>query len=438
MSTEKDTLLRTRIGCSVAVVGFSLLVAFGLWATRPKTEVSEPVAPRLSVELQTATFTNLTVTVETQGVARPLRTIRLTPEVSGRVVEISRNIIEGERIEKNQLLVRIEPKDYETRLSEALASETRLKANLQTIEINDSANKNQLKLAERSSELARKDYERVKQLSEQGQAVSVSVVESAERTLTQAETQVVQLKQAISQTPSLQMEIDSELVAAKARSEQAELQLQRTEIRAPFSGRIVSAMVEKDEYLQAGSMIIELADDSVLELEVPITATDLRKWIPFEEPSSSETGWFAPITPTPVTLTWSESAMDVIWKGELNRIVRFDPTTRTAILAVRVEGKALRSDESGMPLTDGMFCQVLIPGKELTQVVALPRAAVTFDNKCYISVDGKLQTVDVDVARSEGDHVFISSGINPGDQVIVTRLVAPLEGVIIVEATEVP
>ena len=188
MTTQKDTLLRTRIGCSVAVVGFSLLVAFGLWATRPKTEISEPVAPKLSVELQTATFTNLTVTVKTQGVARPLRTIRLSPEVSGRVVEISRNIIEGERIEKNQLLVRIEPKDYETRLSEALASETRIKANLQTVEINDSANMNQLKLAERSSELARKDYERVKQLSEQGQAVSVSVVESAERTLTQAET----------------------------------------------------------------------------------------------------------------------------------------------------------------------------------------------------------------------------------------------------------
>jgi len=438
MTTQKDTLLRTRIGCSVAVVGFSLLVAFGLWATRPKTEISEPVAPKLSVELQTATFTNLTVTVKTQGVARPLRTIRLSPEVSGRVVEISRNIIEGERIEKNQLLVRIEPKDYETRLSEALASETRIKANLQTVEINDSANMNQLKLAERSSELARKDYERVKQLSEQGQAVSVSVVESAERTLTQAETQVVQLKQAISQTPSLRMEIDSELVAAKARSEQAKLQLQRTEIRAPFSGRIVSAMVEKDEYLQAGSMIIELADDSLLELEVPITATDLRKWIPFEEPSSSETGWFAPITPTPVTLTWSESAVDVIWKGELNRIVRFDPTTRTAMLAVRVEGKALRSDESGMPLTDGMFCQVFIPGKELTHVVALPRSAVTFDNKCYISVDGKLQTVDVDVARSEGDQVFIASGIHPGDQVIVTRLVAPLEGIIIVEATEVP
>ncbi|MGA0368869.1 MAG: efflux RND transporter periplasmic adaptor subunit, partial [Kiritimatiellia bacterium] len=319
--------------------------------------------------------------------------------------------------------------------AEAQASVSRLEAGLELIRIQEASNREQLQLAERSRDLARKEFERARRLSEEGQAVSEAVVESSERSLTQAETQVLQLRQALALVPGQILETESGLKAARAGVEQARLQLARTAIRSPLSGRIVLAQVEQAEVLQPGQMIFEIAEDSRLEIEVPVTAADLRNWIPFaQNPSPALRGWFAPLLPVPVEIRWSESSSEALWEGELNRIVRFDATTRTAMLAVRIPEEKLITHATGLPLSEGMFCQVRIPGKELKQVFAVPRSAVTFDNKCYLYVDGRLKTVEVSVARSEGDITYISGGIQPGDQVIITRLVAPLEGVKLVEA----
>nr|MDA3873401.1 HlyD family efflux transporter periplasmic adaptor subunit [Kiritimatiellia bacterium] len=215
-------------------------------------------------------------------------------------------------------------------------------------------------------------------------------------------------------------------------------------IQAPFDGRILLAGVEMGEYLQPGTRVLELADDSLLEIHVPISASDLRNWLPFDTSPTANPGWFTPLDPVPVSIEWSESSSDHQWRGTLHRITRFDTTTRTAMVVVRVtreRGNPARTTPEtqpprSFPLTEGMFCKVTIPGKELTDVFALPREAVTFEGRCYISEKGRLKTVKVEVVRSEGDLVYVSSGLSEGDQVIVTRLVAPLEGAKLVEAGE--
>lgn len=434
MKKKIQPLLLARIGSSLAVLVFACLTAIILWKTKPEPKTAEPVEPTLSVFMQTATYTNFQANVETQGVVRPLRKVQISPEVPGKVIEISENLRPGKMVLRDEVLVRIHPEDYKNAVTEAKSAAAGLEAALKKVRLNDEANRKQLELTKRSSDLAKQDFDRAKKLSDQGEAVSKSVVESAERAFTQAQTQVLQLEQAIAQTPSSILELESEQAAVQSRIEQAERQLARSVIRAPFSGRVVSAMVEENEYLSPGVPIIELADDSVMEINVPVTATDLRKWIPFEENPDPEKGWFAPLSPIQVNISWSESEQDLEWDGILDRITRFDPTTRTAMIAVRIEGDNLLSVEENIALIEGMFCQVNIPGNEIQNVIALPRSAITFDNKCYLSVDGKLKITAVEIIRSEGDQVFISEGVEPGDQVIITRLVAPLEGARVVEA----
>ena len=61
-------------------------------------------------------------------------------------------------------------------------------------------------------------------------------------------------------------------------------------------------------------------------------------------------------------------------------------------------------------------------------VYRLPRQAVSFENKAYlVDADSRLKTIDVTVARIEGEHVYVDQGLNPGDEVILTRLIDPLE-----------
>ena len=72
-----------------------------------------------------------------------------------------------------------------------------------------------------------------------------------------------------------------------------------------------------------------------------------------------------------------------------------------------------------------------IPGRVMRSVVPLPRWAVTFENTVYIAENNRLKTVPVTVDRSEGDVAYVSRGLEPGDLVIATRLVDPLENVLL-------
>ena len=85
----------------------------------------------------------------------------------------------------------------------------------------------------------------------------------------------------------------------------------------------------------------------------------------------------------------------------------------------------------GLPLVEGMFCCVDIPGKTLKNIYRLPSWAVSYKNTVYKIQDGRLKTVPVKVARVEGDTAIVSDGLQPGDMVVSTRLADPLENILL-------
>ena len=77
---------------------------------------------------------------------------------------------------------------------------------------------------------------------------------------------------------------------------------------------------------------------------------------------------------------------DGYWQGRLARIVGFEQQTRTLTIAVRVDGAAAQSNATGnLPLVEGMFCQVDIPGRVLRGVYRVPRWAVSYDGNFLLS-----------------------------------------------------
>lgn len=142
--------------------------------------------------------------------------------------------------------------------------------------------------------------------------------------------------------------------------------------------------------------------------------------------------------------------------ARLSQVVRFNPGTRTLVLAVRVgpepagpgqagEGRAGPGQGTGLPLVEGMFCRVEIPGRTMEKVFRLPGPAVGFDKQVCVSDNGRLKTVPVEVIRVQGDETFVRArvspdgrgagtspddrrtGLNPGDRVIVTPLANPVD-----------
>ncbi|MCI5132449.1 MAG: hypothetical protein D3904_13275, partial [Candidatus Electrothrix sp. EH2] len=112
---------------------------------------------------------------------------------------------------------------------------------------------------------------------------------------------------------------------------------------------------------------------------------------------------------------------------------RFDPQTRTLIVAVRLQAET----KPPVPLVQGMFCQVDITGRSLENVFALPRTAVSFEQTVYVVRENRLHTRQVEVARIEENTTFIRKGLQEGEQVIITRLENPLEKAL-VRIEEIP
>ena len=98
---------------------------------------------------------------------------------------------------------------------------------------------------------------------------------------------------------------------------------------------------------------------------------------------------------------------------------------------MRIDAKEALAAKGGLPLVAGMFCTVEIPGRTLDETYQIPRAVVSYKNTVFVAHDKRLKTVPVQVARVDGDYAYISGGLQNGDRVIVTRLVDPLENILL-------
>jgi len=269
----------------------------------------------------------------------------------------------------------------------------------------------------------------VKRLYEQDKVGTRSEVDRAEQAYNAAADQADQLAQAVDLYPLRIREAESTLASMEAKLTMAKANLDRTVVTAPFDARVKMVSIEAGQYVNPGVQVVTLADDSVLEILVPLDSRDARRWLVFNgERTSVGKAWFSHLESVTCQIRWTEDPEEHEWEGRLHRIVEFNEQTRTLIVAIRIDAeKALSSSADALPLVEGMFCLAEIPGRTMRAVFRLPRWAVSFENTVYVSNDNRLKTVPVEIVRSQDEEAFVASGLNPGDIVITTRLTDPLE-----------
>jgi RND family efflux transporter MFP subunit len=356
----------------------------------PPAEAKNGERP-LKVETLQVEQKDVSVFITGYGEVKALNVVSIASEVPGKIVKIHPRLETGEIIPKGELLFKIDPKDYLTIRK---------------------TGRERLKILKRSHELAKKEYERVRILFAKNNVGTQTGVEAAEKAMLSVADQINQISQVL---------------------ETAATNLERCEVRAPFNARIKSVALEKGQYVTPGQNVVTLADDAVLEIQVPLDSRDARKWLRFrEDKTSGKTAWFSALEQVPCKISWTENNNGQTWDGRLHRVVKFDRQTRTLTVAVRVDAAtANKKNHLSLPLAEGMFCSVKIPGRTLHSVFQLPRQAVSFDNTVYIAVDNRLKTVPVKVARVEGENAYVAVGLNAGDMVVTTRLIDPLENALL-------
>lgn len=370
----------------IIVAGAGLMVLMAAMKT-PAME-KEIAEKALKVEIIKVEKEDVGLTVSGYGEVVALNTLAVSPEVSGVITSVHPRLEEGETIPRGEVLFTIDADDYRTEL--------------ETYTIRHRALTGNLKLAE-------KEYLRVKKLYTKNNTGTLADVEAAERSWNTAGDNLAQVEKLLKDTRK---------------------NLERTTVTAPFDARIKRVDLEKGQFVTAGAGVLTIADDSLLEVVVPVEAGDALMVVDFESDADADaTGlWFKKVKAAPSRVVWSESGKRITATGSLHRVVRYDATNRMVYLAVRIGNTAGEETvTNGFPIVDGMFCQVIISGKTLTDVVRVPDHAVSYDGKVRLASNGRLETVPVTVLWKENGYTLVASGLNRGDQLITTRLSSPLE-----------
>lgn len=387
--SEKETKV-DRYTVIIRVIASVLILAMGVVGLkvlkgRKKPPAHGIVTERpLKVEAQSVSVANVPVLIEAHGQLRSIRMVEIAAEVAGSVVEVHPRLQRGEVIAEGELLFAIDDRDYRSEYE---------------------SNKIRLTILKRDKELTAKELDRVRSLYEKNKVGTRAGVEKAEQAANSSADRFAQVKQAMTR---------------------AKINLERCRVVAPFTCRITDKKIETGQYVAPGKMVLSLADDSILELEVPLDSGDAFQWLQFADNSAATAAWFAKIKPVQCEVSWTEDATNRAI-GILNRVSFFDEQTRTVKVVLNIDGRQFQEQQAAMPLVAGMFCRVLIPGSSMQQVVELPRRAVSFENTVYVIRDGRLVTVPVVIARVQDNKSYISKGLKDGEQVVITRLVNPLE-----------
>lgn len=372
------------------------------------------------------------VTLEGLATASSKQQVEIRPEVSGRIVWVAPGLEAGQLFQAGEPLLRIDPRDYQLQVDEAHAEEARLTQQIAQIRQQQVNDRKRLEVLQASLELAERNLQRIENLANDGGVESRSRVEATEITRNNAKDQCVTLENALALYPIEIRHLEAQLMAAVARREQAELNLERTEIKAPFTGHIESEDIEPGRLATAGQTLATLQDGSILELAVPLKGEEVIQWLEIEPEVAGGRNWYGRLPEREVDVIWTEAEHGKRWQGKLDRIERYDPANRTITLVVQVTENAARPDAAataGLRLVDGMFCKVMIPGRVLKDVYRVPATSLINDNEVFVVDDGRMHHRQVEVLRHSGRDVLIGQGLSDGETVLISRPSVELDGV---------
>ncbi len=374
------------------------------------------------------------VVLSALGQAKALDVVAIAPEVSGTVVEVHPNLDVGGIIPKGDAIFVIDPSSYMARRDEASAQVAQLESQLSRLKTQFANDQKRLETLERSRDLAKAEYERRKELLEGDDVGSQSTVDIQEQAYNTAIDIADQLGQAVEVYPMRIAEAEATLESAKARLNLAEIDLQRTTLVAPFAGRVTANSVEIGQYISPGRELVTLANDAVLEIAVALNTSEARDWIQYTgEPEHQGLAWFSKVAPVECEIRWTEEDhVEQCWIGRLHRVGRYDQDSRQIFMVVRVDGKdAAPTAANGLPLVNGMYCDVRIPGRTVENVYRVADGLVNYNDTIYMAVDGRLRTVPIEEVYQEDESILIRGEFEPGALLITTRLTNPLENILL-------
>jgi len=421
------------------VIAAAVLVWFVRQAREPQRKPPQEIARVLSVIAAPAV--DVVPRVLGYGTARPARVWRAVAEVEGRVVEVHPELKAGAFIKADDVVLKIDPREYEldvSQLEEAIAQDEASLAELDTQEENDRAS---LDIEQSSLELAKADLERVRGLIE-GNEAAPTEVRDYERTYLAQKQKVQALHNSLSLVPKKRSQLQATIAVSKSRLQKARLDLQKTVIKAPFQCRLGEVQIEAGQYLKAGETLFEADGTDASEVDAHVSLDRTRGLLPPDLqhelgsiPSMAELRKMFDIQ---ATVRMHMGDFVATWPARFVRIrEQIDPITRTAGVVVAVDKPYERAIPGQRPpLVKGTYCEVELRGKTLPDRIVIPRVAMHEGTVYVVDEANRLARRDVTVQFAQSDFLCILNGLEPGMRVVVSDPTPAIEGMLVEPAND--
>ncbi len=368
---------------AIGVVLASLFLAVMMNVLQPDAEkASEPEAA-IAVKTAIVKKAQLAMHVESQGIVAPRTRTRIISEVSGLVLDVADAFVVGGTFKSGDMLLKLDPTDYEVALQRAKAKVISFKALME--------------LENARSVQAEKEWGMT------GRPTSEAPLLALRR-------------------PYL-LEAEANLLQAKAEVRQAEIKLSKTIIRASYAGMVSQKLADIGQFVTMGTAIGETFAIDFVEIRLPLSEKDLTMM----DGLSSQ----AELRQKQITLTGTVDGIVTSWLATLARSEGVvDELNRSQYIVARVaDPYGLSGSERNVPLRVGTFVKASIQGKVLKDVFKVPRSALLEGSRIGLVDDqALLKIIPVEVASTDDNHYYISEGLQDGHQIVTSALGTPIEG----------
>ena len=402
MIAIKDTL---RVGAPVVVLAVAVAGFFYLRATKPET-APKPAQERIwPVATVVATPQDVEPEIKVFGQIFAGRQVELRPLVEGRVIETGPAFVEGGIVGTGELLIAIDPFDYENASQEHRAQVGEARARLGEIE---AERKGALKLRVRDKEqvvLRQRDVARRERLAARG-AGSEKALDDARLALSEARQRLIERERNIAKYGSRISQQKAVIDRLEVQLRQANRDLEQTRLVAPFEGFLVDVSTELGKRVSRSDRVARLIDARRLEVRFSLSNENFGRLL-------SVGDWRG----RKLRAVWTAGDTVRTFMATIDRIQgEVDAAKGGADLFARIIGAG-----PATPLRPGAFVEVWFRGKRYEKVVRIPEAALHPGSRVFIVGDGRLVERNVEVMARSGNDIYIRGAFTPGAEIVVTR-----------------
>ena len=366
------------------IIGISTVIAAVLYMLGQISPDAIQEKDPMDVNVQILTPIDYQIKIKSTGTTTPITQTVLTSEVGGEVIYRSKKFSEGSSVISGEILAKIDDTDLQLQYKNALLQ-------LASAEV-------QFAVQQAEAEIAQEAWDQV------GEGIPQELT-----------TKKPQLKQA-----------KAALEVAKAQVQSAEKKLNKTEITAPYTGRIQNINIDLGSTIIPGQPVGSMYTSNEIEVTLSVKDSDLQ---------------FLDIPMDGRKLNSDQKSIVVIkslykgemqeWAGNLERVDGvIDPMTRMIKLIANFKNNFIEETKPILPI--GLFVEAEINGKQLEDIFMIPNSALTpNDELLFLNQDDALEIRKVSILTKMKNHILVKEGMKAGERVVVSKLSIATNGMLV-------